>query len=559
MAGPFRAPADALEPTLFERLALLRQQPVDAPVLPGRHRGLAVWAARWLLLPWLLLPPALACAFGFEDVAARAEALAAQAPRPPADDLPAPLRALDYDGYRDIRFRPERAVWRREGLPFELMFFHRGGLASDAVRLNQVDDGQARAIPFDPADYDYGKNRLDTRGWDGLGHAGFRVHHALNSPAYKDELVVFLGASYFRALGRGQLYGLSARALAVDTVGAPAGQGEEFPRFTEFWIERPAPGADRLRIHALLESPRSTGAFEFTVVPGDSTVIEVRSRLWLRAGTAPVATFGLAPLTSMFQHGENQPRVDDFRPEVHDSDGLAIATGTGEWLWRPLQNPARPLVTSFVLRSPKGFGLMQRDRAFTSYEDTEARYERRPSAWVEPLGDWGDGRVELVMLPTPDEASDNIVAYWVPARAPAVGQPLTLNYRLHWQGDRPQRPAGSWVTQTRAGRSHALLGPNERQFAVDFAGPALAGLSAQAGVRAAVTTDGNGELLEAHAYPFPADLGAAEGVPGGPATRWRMSLRVRLRDPARPVELRAFLEQDTHALSETWTHVIAPR
>jgi periplasmic glucans biosynthesis protein len=507
----------------------------------------------------LAVLPRLAAAFGFEDVAARAAALAAEPYRAPADTLPAPLAALDYDAYRDIRFRPERALWRREGLPFELMFFHRGGLARQAVRLHQVVDGQARSIPFDPADYDHGRNRLDPRAWSGLGHAGFRVHTALNSAAYKDELIVFLGASYFRALGRGQHYGLSARALALDTVGAPPGQGEEFPRFTEFWIERPAAAADRLRIHALLESPRSTGAYEFTVVPGDNTVVEVRSRLWWRVGTTPVATLGIAPLTSMFQHGEVQPRADDFRPEVHDSDGLSIAAGNGEWLWRPLQNPAAPLVTSFALNSPRGFGLMQRDRAFRSYEDTEARYDRRPSAWVEPIGDWGEGRVELVMLPTPDETNDNIVAHWVPARPPAAGQPLALNYRLHWQGERSQRPPGAWVTQSRAGRSHAAPGPNERQFSLDFAGPALADLPPQAAVRAVVTTDTNGELLEAQAFPLPADLPPTPGGSAEPTSRWRLSLRMRQRDPARPAELRAFLEHDTHALSETWTHVIPPR
>lgn len=493
-------------------------------------------------------------AFGFDDVAARAAALATQAYTAPADSLPGELRTLSYDDYRDIRFRPERALWRRDGLPFELMFFHRGKFATDAVRLNQIVDGRAVPIPFDPADYDYGKNRLKPAGWNGLGHAGFRVHTALNSAAYKDELVVFLGASYFRALGRGQHYGLSARGLALDTVGAPPGRGEEFPRFTEFWIERPAAQSDRLRIHALLESPRSTGAYEFLVAPGEATTVEVRSRLYLRAGVAAPATLGIAPLTSMFQHGENQPRAGDFRPEVHDSDGLAIAAGNGEWLWRPLSNPAQPLTTSFTVQSPKGYGLMQRDRAFTSYEDTEARYDRRPSAWVEPIGDWGAGRVELVSLPTPDESNDNIVAYWVPALPPAAGQPLDLRYRLHWQGDAWQRPPNGWVVQTRAGRSFATPGPREQQFTVDFAGPALAALPADAKLRAVVSADANGALVEAHAYPFPADLNAAAAAP-----RWRLSLRVQQRDLARPVELRAFLEHDTHALTETWTHVIPAR
>ncbi|GAP35086.1 glucans biosynthesis protein G precursor [Piscinibacter sakaiensis] len=512
-------------------------------------RQAAVAALLGLLAPW-------AAAFGFDDVAAQAAALA-QAPAPAAAaPLPAALQALDYDQLRDIRFRPERALWRREGLPFEVMFFHRGKYAADAVRVHELVDGRPREIGFDPADYDYGRNRLPTAAWSGLGHAGFRVHTALNASDYKDELVVFLGASYFRALGRGQHYGLSARGLAIDTVGAPAGQAEEFPRFTAFWLERPAPGARELRLYALLESARATGAYAFVLRPGATSVAEVRARLYLRAGTTAPAMLGLAPLTSMFQHGENQPRPDDFRPEVHDSDGLSIRTGGGEWLWRPLANPARPLASSFAMERPLGFGLMQRDRDFARYEDTEARYDRRPSAWVEPIGDWGPGRVELLMLPTPDETHDNIAAYWVPRRLPAPGEPLDLQYRLHWQGDDWQRPPSAWVEQTRAGRSYAALGPDEHQFAIDFRGPALAALPAGQTPRAVVTADANGRVLEAQAYPLPPDLQPAGQ--GSPA-RWRLHLRVRQQDPARPVELRAFLQSPPHALTETWTHVIPAR
>ena len=533
-----------------------------SPILPGsrpaRGKGLRrLWSS--LCLAAVLGLPAAVRAFGFDDLAARAAVLAGQPAASPSRPLPPALAALDYDGYRDIRFRPDRALWRRDRLPFELQLFHRGKFATDAVRLNQIVDGRVLPIGYDPADYDFGKNRLQPATWPDLGHAGFRVHSALNSAAYKDELIVFLGASYFRALGRGQHYGLSARALAVDTAGAPAGQGEEFPRFTEFWIERPAPGADRLRVYALLESARLTGAYEFTVTPGEATTLDVRSRVLLRQGAAPPSTLGIAPLTSMFLHGEIQPRVGDFRPEVHDSDGLAVATGGGEWLWRPLQNPVRPLVTSFAMRSPRGFGLMQRDRAFPSYEDTEARYDRRPSAWVEPVGDWGRGRVELVLLPTPDETNDNVVAYWVPERGPTAGSPLELRYRLHWQGDRWQRPPTGWALQSRTGGSYTTPAPDERQFTVDFTGPALAALPTAGAVRAVVTTNGNGAVLEAHAYPFPADLDGTQAGPGATGPRWRMSLRVRQRDPSRPVELRAFLAHDTHALTETWTHVVPPR
>jgi len=490
----------------------------------------------------VLAAPSFARAFGFDDVAARAAAQARIAYRLPPRVVPPELAALSYDQYRDIRFRTERALWRRDGLPFELMFFHLGKFQTLPVVINEIVSGRVRHIRFDPSDFDYGNNRLSPSTWPDLGYAGFRVHHALNTPSYKDELAVFLGASYFRALGAGQRYGLSARGLAIDAAG---GQGEEFPRFTEFWIERPAADASALTIYALLDSPRATGAYRFTLVPGMQTMVEVRARLFLRAG---VATLGIAPLTSMFHHGENSARRDDFRPEVHDSDGLMIATvdaeGGSEWLWRPLTNPARPLTTSFAARELKGFGLMQRDRAFSSYEDVEARYERRPSTWVVPEGRWGPGRVELLQLPTPDETNDNIVAYWVPAQPPAPGQPLDLAYRIFWQGDEQERPPNGWTVQSRFGRGLAPLGQDEFQYVVDFAGPALDALPADAVVDAAITPGRNAQLVERNAY--------RNDARGG----WRMSLRVKRIDPAQPVELRAFLQQGHHALTETWTTVI---
>jgi glucans biosynthesis protein len=490
----------------------------------------------------LFVAASTAQAFGFDDVAVRARELAAVPYAAPAAALPSELKDLSYDANRDIRFKPDHALWRREGLPFELMFFHRSGWQPLLLRIHEIGaDGTARTVPFDSHDFDYGANRLSPQTWGDLGFAGFRVHTAINTPAYKDELVVFLGASYFRAVGAGQRYGLSARGLAIDTVG---GRGEEFPRFSEFWVERPAAGAHALVVYALLESPHATGAYRFEVTPGAETVTDVRARLYLRAG---ITTLGVAPLTSMFLFGENQPQQGDFRPEVHDSDGLMLHTGRGEWLWRPLQNPRAPLTTSFAMDSLQGFGLMQRDRSFASYEDTEARYELRPSAWVTPVGDWGPGRVELLQLPTPDETNDNVVACWVPATLPPPGQPLDLAWRLRWQGVVQQHPPGAWVTQTRAGRGHAEPRPGELPFIVDFAGPSLAALPPDAAVQAVVTADANGEITEQTAY--------RNDATGG----WRLSLRVKPRDPALPVELRAFLQHGNDTLSETWTNLIPPR
>jgi glucans biosynthesis protein len=485
-----------------------------------------------------------ACAALFDDVGAHARQLA-QAPfhaepRPAATSPPA-SDALTYDQYRDIRFRPDHSLWRDQKLPFEVQFFHPGFVNTETVKIHEVTAGGAsREIPFDTANFDYGHNKPPSKAL-ASGYSGFRVHFPINNAAHKDEVIVFQGASYFRAIGKDQRYGLSARGLAVDTVG---GNGEEFPRFTEFWLEKPAPDATSLTITALLDSKSVTGAFLFKITPGSDTVVDVQSRLYLRKG---VATLGVAPLTSMFFSGENQPQPGDFRPEVHDSDGLMVETGTGEWLWRPLSNPKHILTTSFAMPKVLGFGLMQRDHAYTSYEDDEARYELRPSAWITPTSDWGPGRVELVQLNTVDETNDNIVAYWVPANLPAPGTPLAFDYRMRWQGKEEQHPPGAWATQSRSGRSFATLGKGEEQVIVDFAGPALAALPVDAPVKAVVTGAANVDVVSTNVY-----RNDANGT-------WRLAIRFKQRKADEPVELRAFLQNGKDILSETWTHVIPPR
>jgi periplasmic glucans biosynthesis protein len=407
--------------------------------------------------------------------------------------------------------------------------------------MNEVVSGNERHIVYNSADFDFGKNKLAPKKWGDVGFSGFRAHYALNNSAYKDEVVVFLGGSYFRALGSGQRYGLSARGLAIDTVG---GEGEEFPLFVDFWFVKPAADAKTLTAYALLDSPRAAGAFQFDVHPGAETVVDVRSRLYLRAG---VATLGLAPLTSMYFFGENQPHRTDFRPEVHDSDGLLVATGDGEWIWRPLLNPKHTLTTSFSMRELRGFGLLQRDRDFRSYEDSEARYELRPSAWVEPVGSWGAGRIELVQLNTPDETNDNVVAYWVPQQPPAPGKALDLKYRVRWQGAKMQQPPGAWVVQTRIGRGYADLAGDEQQFIVDFTGPSLAKLPPDAQVEAVVTAPSNGRIVESNAYRVEA-TGA-----------WRMAVRVKQLRPTQPTELRGFLRSGNDVLTETWSNILPAR
>ena len=489
----------------------------------------------------VLAPGAALAAFDLDAVAARARAMALQPYRAPAPTGNGKLLALSYDDYRDIRFRPEASLWRREGLPFELQFFHVGRGFAHPVELHEVVAGQARPLDIPRASFNYGRAAPAVAGQDRAEVAGFRVHAPINATTYKDEVIVFLGASYFRAVGAGQHYGLSARGLGVDTSGGP--NGEEFPAFEAYWIERPAGDAQALTVYALLNGPRVTGAYRFVIRPGSATEVEVRSRLFLRAP----ATLGIAPLTSMYFGGENSPPRGDFRPEVHDSDGLQIETGSGEWLWRPLINPPRPFTTSFSMQGLRGFGLMQRDRNFFSYEDPEARYDRRPGVWITPIGDWGPGRVELMQFHTEDETNDNTAAYWVPARLPARGEPLAMDYLMRWQGDEQQKPPAGWVTQTRIGRGYEQPRPGEIQFHVDFMGTALAQLPDDSPPTPEVTTSDNVRVLLANVYRHPITKG------------WRMTLKVENRNATQPTELRAYLRRGSDVVSETWTYALPPR
>ncbi len=491
---------------------------------------------------FLLAAASAAHAVGFADVDRRARELASRPYVKQAPALPKPLKDLTYDQTRDIRFDPSRSLWREQKLPFEVQFFHLGGYHDHPVRVYEVVGKEVQEITFETAMFNYGKNKLDRSQFAKIGFAGFRVHYPLNvvpgKPVYKDELVTFLGASYFRALGQGQRYGASARGLAIDT--AERG-GEEFPRFEQFWIERPAANAKQLVIHALLDSRRVTGAYRFVIRPGVETTTEVQAKLYFREAGGKV---GLAPLTSMYFFGENQrPPSEDYRPEVHDSDGLSIHAGNGEWIWRPLVNPRRLLTTSFATTDPRGFGLMQRDRNFTSYEDLESRYEARPSVWVEPLSKWGAGRVELVQIPTPNEVNDNIVAYWVPAAVPPPGTPLDISYRIVWLKETDRRPPHGWVVQTRRGHGYQNTANDTVKLTIDFDGPALRKLPVNATLKADVGIT-NGQSTDLVVY--------RHEVSGG----WRMVVELRRGDKEKPTEVRAFLRDDKELLTETWNYII---
>ena len=484
--------------------------------------------------------PGRARAFGLDDVAKRAQELAAGAYQDQKGAVPDWLVNLSYDQWRDIRFRPDDSLWRNRKSSFEVQFFHPGLFYDRPVRINTVDAKGVQPVAFSPNLFDYGKNKFASQVPQDLGFAGFRIHYPIKTPKYHDEVIVFLGASYFRALGRNEAFGLSARGLAVDTAES---SGEEFPWFREFWLVVPSPGAKEMEIYALLDSPSVAGAYRFVVRPGVETEVDVEARLFMRR---EVKKLGVAPLTSMYFHGENDLRdVVDFRPEVHDSDGLLLQTGTGEWIWRPLDNPRALHVSSFSTEHPKGFGLIQRDRDFANYQDLEARSELRPSAWVEPKGDWGKGRVELIEIPTKSDIHDNIVAFWVPAEAPKPGTPASFAYTMSWYGDDPKRPPGGRVVATR--RDFGTF-EDAHRFVVDFDGGKLAKLPADTVVRGVVSIaggDDSAELLDQQVVKNP--------VTGG----WRLAFQVRPRHKG-PVDVRAFLDKGGEALTETWSNVILP-
>lgn len=404
-------------------------------------------------------------AFNPETVKGLAQQLAASDFAKPVIELPEPFNKLSYDQYRDIRFRPEQAVWKGEKLDVEVQFFPLGWLYETPVDMWLVEGGEARKLTADGRLFTLGP--LIGKGAEAApyGFSGFRLHGPLNRADYFDEYVVFQGASYLRAVGRGEFYGTSARGLALNT--ARPG-GEEFPFFRAFWIEKPKAGDGGVTVYALLDSPSVTGAYRFVIKSGETTTIDVEATLFPRKALMHV---GIAPLTSMFLHGPADSRiVADFRPAVHDSEGLAVFNGSGERLWRPLLNHKTLQVSAFVDKDPKGFGLAQRDRNFHAFEDLEAHYERRPTVWVEPKGPWGEGFIELVEIPVDVEIHDNIAVFWKPAKGLDPGTSHFFAYRLYWGQDVPAAWSGARVAKTRVG--HAKNDGNTL-FVIDFEGPAV--------------------------------------------------------------------------------------
>ncbi|CAN7532599.1 glucan biosynthesis protein G [Bosea sp. LjRoot9] len=478
--------------------------------------------------------------FGFDEVVRRAREISG-VPYEPGPTLPEPLSRLDFDSWRDIRFRPDRALLAQNGSPFRMQMFHPGFLFTRPVVVNVVRDGVPTPVPYSASLFDYGKVKFEKPLPVNLGFAGFRLHYPLNDPRVLDELISFIGASYFRVLGREQRYGLSARGL---TIGAGVPGGEEFPMFREFWVEAPAANADRVTVYALLDSASVTGAYRFHIYPDVDSVVDIAVTLFPRK---PIEKLGLAPLTSMFFTGENDRRFhDDFRTELHDSDGLMIHSGTGEWIWRPLRNPRQQAVSSFVERNVRGFGLMQRDRVFEHYQDLDLSYELRPSYWIEPLGDWGEGVVELVELPTTDETNDNVVALWAPKAPLEPGREFSFGYKLTAMLDSADLHPGGRIINTYQAKPKALgsgepVTEGARRFIVDFAGGDLEYHLRQPDKVEIVPSIAYGRIDRAFIVPNPKTQG------------FRAFIDIVV-EPGQIAEMRAFLKSGEKTLTETWSY-----
>jgi glucans biosynthesis protein len=491
--------------------------------------------------------------FSFDALAQEAKALAS---RPYVRDHSLPQQVLDridYDAHGKIRFNTDYALFRDGPGPFPVTFFHLGHFFQTPVRMHVLEasgsQSVSREILYDPSYFTIPANSPARELPKGAGFAGFRFQESRTGDQRKldwhtNDWVAFLGASYFRAIGELYQYGLSARAIAIDVT--MPDRPEEFPDFTRFYFEPPADGGQEVTVYALLEGPSVTGACRFVMQRQKTVVMEIESRLFLRRD---VGRLGLAPLTSMFWFSEAaKPTATDWRPEVHDSDGLALWTGGGERIWRPLNSPPQTTASAFADRTPRGFGLLQRDRVFDHYLDG-VHYERRPSLWVEPLGDWGEGAVQLIEIFTDDEFHDNVVAMWVPKEPAKAGASYTLRYRLTWSAEDPHPPSLAQCVATRLGRGGQPGQPRPqgvRKFMVEFLGGPLVPLPF--GVKPQ-------PVLWASRGTFSYIL--TEAVPDGIPGHWRVQFDFAA-DGSESVDMRLFLKNDDQTLSETWLNLYHP-
>jgi periplasmic glucans biosynthesis protein len=505
--------------------------------------------------PWLAAmaadarPPVLkrlgsAQPFDYARLKGMARTLAAAPYKPPSEQLPPAIERLDWDHWQAIRFRDDHSLWAGDGLRFQVRFFHLGFRAKKPVQMYVVEDGRAQELAYDTAMFDYtGAGLKGVSLPANLGFAGFRL---LFHTDWIRDVAAFQGASYFRAVSGDMQYGMSHRGLAIDC-GMPS--PEEFPDFIAYYLERPPKDSSRLTVYGLLDSPSVAGAYRFVIEIGDTLTMDIDAALYPRK---QIERLGIAPGTSMFFVGKNQKGIsEDWRPEIHDSDGLSIWNGAGEWIWRPLVNPNVVRVNTFADEAPRGFGLLQRERDFERYQDDGVFYEKRPSVWVEPKGNWGKGAVMLVEIPTRDETMDNVVAFWNPADKPQRGQERLFAYKLYWCRDSPIFPrlATTRATWTGIGgvvgqkRSHFSW-----RFVVDFAGGDLPLIGENARVTPVISVSGARGRIE---IPSARPLKSING--------WRAIFDlVPTDDSPEPINLRLFLALNGQPLSETWLYQYTP-
>lgn len=479
--------------------------------------------------------------FDFAVLKGRARALATRPYQAPPSTLPGPLAKMDWDSWQSIRFKDEHALWKDQMLNFQAKFFHLGFTITTPVHLYEVVNGEATELAYDGDMFDYGKTGIQPGELPAdLGFAGFRLNFHND---WVRDISAFQGASYFRAVGHDRQYGQSARGLAINTGGSVP---EEFPNFVAYYLERPAPGSNTVTVYGLLDSPSIGGAYRFVMTPGENYIMEIDAALYPRTTVQKV---GLAPLTSMYQHGENDRRMaNDWRPEIHDTDGLQMWSGSGEWIWRPLVNPAGVQTSTFVDENPRGFGLMQRDRNFDHYQDDGVFYDKRPSVWVEPKGNWGKGEVSLVEIPTADETFDNIVAFWQPQEAFEPGQERLFSYRLTWGAFGTARSPLAIAVATRTGIG-GVVGKARAyfswRFVIDFVGESLSSLPRSAQVEPVITAS-RGSVAITSARPLQAVNG------------WRAMFDLVPDDSMEPIDLRLYLQSGGQPLTETWLYKYVP-